>query len=68
MAAKRIVLSQHHNPDFMPGADATIAQHRYRVEELNDSVDYAIGDFLDKREVDRLCGRDDWKVVVKGAK
>jgi hypothetical protein len=37
----------------------------YRVEEIVNSVDYVPGQTLVKSEVEILCKKQDWTVVIK---
>lgn len=38
--------------------------HKYRVERVTDSTDYAPGEFLGKASVDDLCAASSWKVTI----
>lgn len=39
-------------------------QYRFRVEKVQDSIDYLPGDFLPRALVSALCENSAWEVVI----
>jgi hypothetical protein len=48
-----------------PHPSAKHAGDDYRVEQIEQSIEFHPGQFLAEREVDDLCKRPGWKVVIR---
>lgn len=60
MKMKTITLSDGwQNPNAVGGQP-----YRYRVERLGESVEYRLGQMLEKTEVEALCELAEWKVTI----
>lgn len=58
---KMVVLTYpHENPKTANGVDPL-----YQVVSVNNSTEYAPGQYLSKREVDELCSASRWTVSTK---
>ena len=56
----------HPNPKVEDNTDTT--KRLFRVEQITDCVKYHTGQFLDRAEVEHLCGSNAWKVTIVPAK
>lgn len=37
---------------------------RFRVEQLTETAEFYIGQYLERSEVEQLCAANDWKVTI----
>ncbi len=40
--------------------------HTYTVLQVNNSIDYRIGEVLGEKEVNYLCDEPEWQVIITG--
>jgi hypothetical protein len=67
---KTIKLTDGWNPSrplstFAPGDLAGYQEAlRFRVEQVTDSIEFKIGELLERDQVTVLCGDPEWKVTI----